>query len=153
MTSFSLLTLGYQEALSTSESRRVRPYACLPALDVDLIDDLQTILVVPLFSDPDEAVLRCQLVGGDVVRTDAHPRRAHLRVTSSPLEQRLQCRTGIAASPVGRVDRVADLHHPRRIGWPVVAGMADSYLLSFTPDDAIDPSRAGRVLLDLLGPH
>ena len=91
----------------------------LLALGIDLVDDLQAVLIVPLLTDLGESVLRCQLVGGHIVGTDGHPHRAHPGFASCALEQGLQCGPGVAASPVRRIDRITDLDHSRRIGRPV----------------------------------
>jgi hypothetical protein len=56
-------------------------------LNLDHIDDLQTVLVIPLLADLDEAVLRGEPVGGDVVRTDTHLRHADPRLPGRALEQ------------------------------------------------------------------
>ena len=36
-------------------------------LGIDLVDDLQAVLIVPLLTDLGESVLRCQLVRGHIV--------------------------------------------------------------------------------------
>ena len=71
--------------------------------------------------------------------------------------RRAQRRPGVALPPELRVDRVADLDHPVRVRWPVVAGPADGELRARGPRRSpVTQAGAGRVLDDLLGadpPH
>jgi low affinity Fe/Cu permease len=68
-------------------ARAHRDQGCLQPTCGELINDLQAVFVVPLLSDLDEAVLRCQLVGGQVVGADADPDRTNLRLVGGTLQQ------------------------------------------------------------------
>lgn len=118
-----------------------------------LINDLQAVFVVPLLSDLDEAVLRCQLVGSQVVGADGDPNRMNLRLLGGALQQGFERRAGIATSPVRRVNGVSDLHHPRCVRRPVIAGPTHRQMPLFVPDNAGHPRRAGRVFPNLTATH
>ncbi len=47
------------------------------------------------------------------------------------------------------MDGVADLHHPREVRRPVVAGATDGHPPLHVPDDTGDPSLAADIVLDL----
>src|SRR4051812_3015799 len=87
--------------------------APLPSrVGIDLVDDLEPVLVVPLLADLDESVLQDEVSGSDVVGADRRADGAHSRLVRRTAEQRHQCGTRIALPSVGWVDGAADLDHP-----------------------------------------
>ena len=85
-----------------------------------------------------------------VVGSDAGAYGADVSFPAGPIEQVGQRGPGVAAAPLVRIDRVADLDHAGVVRWPVETGPADGAVLVQVPDHPGDPRR-GRRIIDELG--
>ncbi|ONH31106.1 hypothetical protein BL253_10640 [Pseudofrankia asymbiotica] len=97
----------------------------------DLVGEFQSVLVVSPLADIAEAVLGDQEGRQSAVGPDAGANRAYTRFAGGPDRQRLQRGPRIAASPMPRIDGVANLDRSPAARRPVIAGLPDGEFVTW----------------------